>query len=70
MANKIGIPLEGFRIRLVRTSNLDEVIVNFERHVEDLLKERFGDSIRVKAHVLEDGDGVTLVPILVAGATQ
>jgi len=65
----VGIPLEAYKIR-VEPSNLDEAIVSFEKHMEEVLKERVGNSVKVKAYVLEEGQNIVLLPILVAGATE
>ncbi len=65
MSNKIGIPLEGLSMKVVRPDNLDEVVATFERHVADILENRFGERVRIETHILEDGNEVILLPILV-----
>lgn len=67
---RFGIPLEAYKIKLGEISNLDEAIISFEKHMEEVLKERIGNSVKVKAYVLEEGQNIVLLPILVAGATE
>ena len=52
-------------MKVVRPDNLDEVVATFERHVADILENRFGGKVRVETHILEDGNEVILLPILV-----